>query len=161
MDIKFIKKGAKKSPKVETPMKRKPEKISMIIPEGFTLIEDDVLSEEGFNISELISEGERLNRESKIMISRLEEIKDILKNNAEVGEYITRQGHKIAISETKKWEDIDPFTLYETMKKKKLEKSFWKCVKVALTELKKILPTKMVESLQTTRLPSVKKISFK
>jgi tetrahydromethanopterin S-methyltransferase subunit G len=107
----------------------------------------------------LVAEGCKLDKQKKDIEKRLTEIKKAL-DFKKAGEYSNSAGDRIVVSIRDNYTNIVPKELYSTMKKKKLGKFFWGSVKVALTEAKKYLTEKEIDSLRK-KLDPIKIYSFK
>ena len=101
----------------------------------------------------LIAEGCKLNKERKLLEKRLNEIKVELSFKKD-GNYNNEAGDVLQIAKTEKFTEIEPKRLYTYLKKLNKSHSFFRVVKVQLTELKKVIPetaiNKMREELDPT-----------
>jgi hypothetical protein len=107
----------------------------------------------------LIAEGCKINKQKKDIEKRLTEIKKDLDLNV-AGDYSNSAGDVVNVSLVSKFTDPDPKEFYSIMKKKKLGKFFWNCVKVGITEAKKYTTEKELNNLRT-ELDPTKKFTFK
>lgn len=86
----------------------------------------------------LLAKGCDLDKNIKSQKKELDAIKKKLEKLGS-GTYTNSMGDVMLISETDKFTDIEPITLYEFLKKLRKSKEIFKCVKVQLTPLKKLL----------------------
>jgi hypothetical protein len=137
----FKKIGIKKvkKPVIESVKPKVKKKIIFPQHNGMNLLTDDSAL--------LLAEACKLDKQKKAAEKRLKKVKEIL-NLTQKGDYTNKAGDIVKISVSAKKSDIDTLTLYNEMKKKKIESRFWACVKAQLTPLKKVLPETEIAKLQ-------------
>lgn len=107
----------------------------------------------------LLAEGCKINKQKKDIEKRLNEIKKELDFKI-AGDYSNSAGDVVNFSLVQKYTDPDPKEFHSVLKKKKLGKFFWSCVKVAITEAKKYTTEKELNNLRV-ELDSTPKFTFK
>jgi len=106
----------------------------------------------------LLAEACKLSKEQKKIKARLEKIKKKL--DLEKGSYMNKANDSVNVSETAKMSPIDPKKVFMYMKKNKLRAEYWKCVKVALKELRLQVPEKVVDKWER-KISTTKRWTFK
>jgi hypothetical protein len=117
----------------------------------FRLTGDDAL---------LLAEACKLDKQRKEAEKRLKEIKKSLVAIEKVGQYYNDAGDKLDFSERDNYTPIDSKELYEVMKKQKVGKFFWSCVKPNLTDVKKYVSETKINKLRK-KLDPTPVFSFK
>ena len=107
----------------------------------------------------ILAECCKYSKEQKEAEKKLKKAKAKLELLAK-GEYINGAGDTLVISEAKKKSDIDPKELFFKLRRKGVVKKFFDCVKVNVTDLKKILALSEIEKMQED-LDPIKRYSFK
>lgn len=97
--------------------------------------------------AKLINEGAAIAARMKVDKDRLEEIKALLGFN-ESETWVTNQGGVLTITESTKYEDIDPKKALEELKKDKLGPRFPEVVKVVKAQLLAMIGKERTEKLQ-------------
>jgi hypothetical protein len=111
-------------------------------------------------IANLINAGAKLDENIKALTKEFKAIKDELKDKLDKGTYVTSKGRALTISCSKKYSDIQPEKAKEALRKKRLGRNFMHCVKVNLTELRKLLTDADIKNLRVAA-GSIVKMSFK
>lgn len=113
------------------------------------------------NSALLLAEACKLNKEGKVIEKRISEIKVALgKLKLAAGKYVNDAGDTLGISETPKFEDLNPKTVFDYLKKNKLMVHFPNVVKVQMTELKKVVPELVIKRWQKP-LDPIQRWTFK
>lgn len=102
----------------------------------------------------LLAEACKLDKQRKEVEKRLKEIKNSFISIEKEGQYYNDSGDKLDFSERDNYTPIDPKELYEIMKKQKVGKSFWKCVKPSIAEVKKFIPQNSIDKLRKKLNPT-------
>ena len=110
--------------------------------------------------AQLINAGAKLDEKIKALTKEFKEIKEDLKERLDKGTYVTKGGRSLTISCSKKYSDIPPEKAKEALRKKRLGRNFLNCVKVNLTELRKLLSDADIKELRVSA-GSIIKMSFK
>lgn len=108
--------------------------------------------------AELLKEGCELDADIKAKAVRLKEIKEEL--NLKAGTYTNDGGNIVIITESKEYTDINPTELFHFMKKQKMLAAFLGCIKVGITELKKVLEPDEIDQFRKEKGTS-SRYSFK
>ena len=108
----------------------------------------------------LLAEACKLDKQRKEAEKRLKEIKKSFTSVEKVGQYYNDAGDKLDFSERDNYTPIDSKELYDLMKKRKISKFFWGCVKPGLTETKQYIPVKEIDKLRQ-KLDPTPVFSFK
>jgi len=99
-------------------------------------------------IAALVDEAGALDEQIKIMSKRLATIKDQLKEHAEVNQIKTMEGKVYQSNITIRTQDeVDPGSLIKWLKDHNKLEMFTGLVKVAVTEVKNVLGTSVVEEI--------------
>ena len=107
----------------------------------------------------LLAEGCKLNKEIKERNERLSEIKDEL-DITKPGTYRNEANDELVVSETEQFSDIAPQDVLAYLRKKKMGKRIWECVKVQLTPLRKVIPEDKIDEMRI-KLRTTFRYSFK
>jgi len=121
---------------------------------GYTMLVKDK------NIAKLINEGALLDTEIKKLAKDFKEVKSELDDELDKGTFVTSKGHALTISCSKRYSDIAPEEAKTALRKKRLGKNFMNCIKVNLTELRKLLTDEEINKLRVAA-GNTTKMSFK
>jgi hypothetical protein len=105
----------------------------------------------------LLAEACKLDKQRKEVEARLSVIKKMFKDSPSIiteGKYFNESGDTLNFSKRENHTPIDAEELYEVMKKQKVGKFFWRCVKPTLTEVKKYLSETKINKLRKKTDPT-------
>jgi hypothetical protein len=107
----------------------------------------------------LLAEGCKLNKQKKEIENRLKEIKTEIDFKIP-NTYRNEAGDELVLSETERFTDVLPEDVRSYLKKNRLGKHFFGCVKVNITSLKKVMPETVINAYRKP-LDSVMRFTWK